>query len=336
MKKLLVWDCDETLWDGILLEGDDIKLPSGRLEFCTELHDRGVVQSVASRNDLSTILLRLESFNLTPFFLYPQADFTTPKSVMITTIMESLGLSKATDVIFVDDDRFQREEVAMNCDGVIAMDPSDLGSLIGERFFTKETYTDEDRKRVRRYREEEQRKASSTAYKGDYREFLESSEIVLTLETARERDWERIGDLFDRANRMSALGPEITRERVSLALIEGRMIAGFVSDKFGDYGLSCFAVMGPGSGYKVGVDALVLSCRLQGKGIGSAFLGTLINRSVGRLMVARYTPTSYNVGMKGLYEWYGFDCKQLRNDLVFSKRIFEPCELPGWVTVDES
>ena len=49
--KCLVWDLDGTLWRGTLLEGDDVVLADGVLDTLRELDRRGVLHSIASRND---------------------------------------------------------------------------------------------------------------------------------------------------------------------------------------------------------------------------------------------------------------------------------------------
>lgn len=49
-RKCLVWDLDLTVWDGILAEGDDVKLRPGVLEVVRTLDERGIVQSIASKN----------------------------------------------------------------------------------------------------------------------------------------------------------------------------------------------------------------------------------------------------------------------------------------------
>ncbi len=49
--KCLVWDLDNTLWQGTLAEDDDVALPDAVLEVITTLDSRGILQSIASKND---------------------------------------------------------------------------------------------------------------------------------------------------------------------------------------------------------------------------------------------------------------------------------------------
>ena len=49
--KCVVWDLDETLWYGVLLEQSEVVLREGVREVIETLDARGILQSVASRND---------------------------------------------------------------------------------------------------------------------------------------------------------------------------------------------------------------------------------------------------------------------------------------------
>ena len=49
--KVVVFDLDETLWNGTLLEGDTLTLKSGIADVLRELDRRGILLSVASLHD---------------------------------------------------------------------------------------------------------------------------------------------------------------------------------------------------------------------------------------------------------------------------------------------
>lgn len=53
--KCVVWDLDHTLWDGILLESDEVTLKPSMKEVLTELDERGILLSIASRNDEAAV-----------------------------------------------------------------------------------------------------------------------------------------------------------------------------------------------------------------------------------------------------------------------------------------
>ena len=48
--KLIIWDLDETLWDGVLSEGGAVFKPQ-ILNFIEELTTKGIINSICSKND---------------------------------------------------------------------------------------------------------------------------------------------------------------------------------------------------------------------------------------------------------------------------------------------
>ncbi|MYU13178.1 HAD-IIIC family phosphatase, partial [Streptomyces sp. SID8361] len=49
--KCLVWDLDNTLWRGTLLEDGEVPPFAWVRDVITTLDDRGILQSIASKND---------------------------------------------------------------------------------------------------------------------------------------------------------------------------------------------------------------------------------------------------------------------------------------------
>ena len=69
--KCVVWDLDNTLWTGVLAEGDAVALRPEAERLVRVLDERGVLQSIASRNDESALTV-LEGMGLREFFLCPE------------------------------------------------------------------------------------------------------------------------------------------------------------------------------------------------------------------------------------------------------------------------
>src|SRR5688572_10973480 len=75
MIKCVVWDLDDTLWSGALLEDDSIGLKDNVVEIIKTLDSRGILQSIASKNDYDHAMDRLRGFGLAEYFLYPQINW---------------------------------------------------------------------------------------------------------------------------------------------------------------------------------------------------------------------------------------------------------------------
>ena len=56
----VVWDLDNTLWEGVLLEGDEVSLRPGIRETLRTLDAWGILHSIASQNDEALALRVLE------------------------------------------------------------------------------------------------------------------------------------------------------------------------------------------------------------------------------------------------------------------------------------
>src|SRR5215510_361385 len=123
--KCVVWDLDNTLWNGVLIEDgvDRIALRESIQDVIAELDRRGVLQSVASKNNAKEALAALERFGIADFFLYPQIHWS-PKSQSIATIAKALNIG-LDSIIFVDDQEFERREVTAALADVRTVDPSE-------------------------------------------------------------------------------------------------------------------------------------------------------------------------------------------------------------------
>lgn len=332
MKKLLVWDGDETLWNGTILEGDDVTLPEGRFELCQELFNRGVVQSVASFNTIADVEAALHRFGLSNFFLVPQASLDgVSKSDMITIIKEQLNISKYSDIVFVDDNPHNREEVRISTHCMVIA-PDEIEPAVLD-FFTKSEYTQEDRDRVRMYQSEIARSVAGQAHGEDKIEFLKSLHLRANISLASNEQMPRVHQLIERANRLAAKHPSKTSDNDHEKWVLTAV------DDFGDYGLS--GVIYTQSIYPVlYIDILVISCRLQGKGLGSAFLGSLINYAVSKQherISIMYIETEYNVGIRSLLEWYKFNITRPGDghSLIADLELTGYVQLPDWITLEE-
>jgi FkbH-like protein len=108
-KKCLVWDLDNTLWDGVCLEGA-VRLRPEAADTIAALDRRGILHSVASRGDAEVALAQLRTFELDEYFLAPKINWL-PKPTNILAIGRELGIPLDA-MAFVDDEPFELEQVA--------------------------------------------------------------------------------------------------------------------------------------------------------------------------------------------------------------------------------
>src|SRR5271166_2218884 len=90
--KCVIWDLDQTAWDGILGEqdADMVSLRPEVLRTMLAMDERGILQSVASKNDHDSAWRALDRLGVAHLFLYPQINWE-PKSANIQQIATSLN-----------------------------------------------------------------------------------------------------------------------------------------------------------------------------------------------------------------------------------------------------
>ncbi len=72
--KCVVWDLDNTLWDGVLLEDSNVVLRDTVVDVIKTLDSRGILHSIASRNDHAMAMEKLKQLGLHRLFSVP-ADY---------------------------------------------------------------------------------------------------------------------------------------------------------------------------------------------------------------------------------------------------------------------
>jgi FkbH-like protein len=272
--KVVVWDLDETLWTGVLVEdgAEGVRVRPEAVAAIKMLDERGVLQSVASKNDAAEALAALEHFGLADYFLHPQIHWN-PKSGSIAALAAALNLG-LDSMVFIDDQPFERGEVQAAHPSVRTLPHTAVDALADHPWFDLPV-TAESRQRRLLYREEAHRAEAFQTAGADYAAFLRDSRIVLRIDPLTPADVERVFELSQRTNQLNFTGCKYAREEVQ-ALLQSR--AGAVGlclrccDRFGDYGLIGFAVADYAAGL---VSELFMSCRVQRKRVEQAFFAAL-------------------------------------------------------------
>lgn len=319
--KVVVWDLDDTLWEGTLLEGDDVRLWPGVEEALAELDRRGVLQSIASRNEREAALAALRRLGVEEYFLYPQIHWGA-KSGSIQAIAEALNLG-IDAFAFIDDQPFEREEVRHAHPRVLTLSAGELEGLLDRPELMPRFITDESRIRRQMYRAEMERKQVEERHEGPQEEFLASLAMRFTVAPAAEADLQRAAELTVRTNQLNATGytysyEELDRFRRSP---EHTLLAASLDDRFGTYGKVGLALIDRTGAVSAGGPAnaegpeeiwvlklLLMSCRVMSRGAGSILLAHVLERArdAGVRLLAEFRPTDRNRQMLVTYKFAGF------------------------------
>src|SRR5262245_42965896 len=309
--KLVIWDLDNTLWDGILVEDgpEGVKLKPGVLGLIQELDRRGILQSIASKNNPELAMAQLRTLGLDEYFLFPRIGWNT-KGRAVKELVEEFNIGPDT-VAFIDDSPFEREEVATSNPLVRVFPETIRDALLTLPEFSPIATTDASRRR-HLYTIERERGAARSNFHSDYLSFLRSCEMRLIIRPISELNVDRAHELIQRTNQLNFSGNRYTRAQVTTIVKDPRYDHYGIEcvDRFGEYGMVGFAVVEK-AGPRL-VD-LMLSCRVQAKRVEHAFISFLLKRyyELGlSTFEALYRPTERNQEAGKVFSDLGFSVVQ--------------------------
>jgi len=306
--KCIVWDLDNTLWDGILTEdgAGKIKLREGVVDFIKKTDQRGILHSIASKNNREDALRVLCDHGLEEYFLYPQIEWQ-PKSQSIAKIAQLLNIG-IDSLAFVDDQIFEREEVKATLPQVVTIDASAYEELL-ERPECQVPITEESKNRRLMYRKQQQRETALSGYKGDYFGFLRNCQIEVEIQPLVQASLKRVYELAQRTNQMNFSGNRYHEAQLA-EIMKSTDLETYVihcKDRFGDYGIVGFAVIDTQAPSLID---LMFSCRVHAKRVEHSILTFLLRRYVtglGKDMYANYRETPSNTQSGRVFEEMGFE-----------------------------
>ena len=337
--KCVVWDLDHTVWDGILLEDGDVPLRPGVLDTIRALDDRGILQSVASRNDAEAAMARLRALGLEEYFLYPQINWNA-KGQNVQQIARDLNIGLDT-FLFIDDQPFEREEVRHACPDVRVLDAAELEGLLDRPEMNPEFITDDSRNRRRMYMADAQRNAAESEFAGPSEAFLAGLEMRFVLGPCTEADLQRAEELTVRTNQLNTTGytygyDELNAFRTSpdhLLLVAG------LEDRFGSYGKIGLALVEKSSSEYWTLKLLLMSCRVMSRGVGTILMTHVMEqaRDAGVRLRAEFRSNGRNRMMEVTYRFGGFREVDREGDVILFEHALESIQpFPEYVRVQVS
>lgn len=305
--KCLVWDLDQTLWHGILLEGGEPELSDAVRDVILGLDSRGILQSVASRNDHEQAWVWLEKLNVSQYFVLPRIGWGR-KSDSVREIADQLGFAYRT-IAFIDDQPSECAEVAFHLPDVRCYSAAQATSLLALPEFSPSTVTEDARNRRRMYHANFQRDVARAEYCGADEDFLRSLELVMGISRATETELTRVEELTLRTSQMNATGVHYSDAalRALLAHDDHEVLVVTLTDRFGPYGgVGVMLLERHPSMWHL--QLLATSCRVVALGVGSALLRWLSNQaSIAQVhLVADFRKTDRNRMMEIAYRFAGF------------------------------
>jgi methoxymalonate biosynthesis protein len=305
--KCLVWDLDNTLWQGTLLEDPDVWLTDEIRNVITTLDSRGILQSIASKNDYDLAWRRIENLGIAEYFVHPRIGWG-PKSDSVCEIADQLNFAQKT-IAFIDDLPTERAEVAFRAPEIRCYDAAHALSLPSLPEFSPEVVTADARRRREMYQAGCRREAQREAFKGPDEDFLCSLDLVMTIKRADEEDLSRVEELTLRTSQMNATGVHYPDEVLRRLLTDPshEVLTMSLTDRFGPHGAVGVMLLE----YHPAVwhlRLLATSCRVVSFGAGTVILNWLIDQAAqaNAHLAADFRPTERNRMMDVAYRFAGF------------------------------
>ncbi len=334
-KKALIFDCDNTLWKGILGEDgfDQIVLSSTQTggtpyeevqSLARQLISEGIIIGLCSKNNPADVNEVLEKY---PKMVLKNEDLTikkvnwTDKVTNLEEIAKTLNIGKDS-LVFVDDSSFEIHFVNESLPEITTIqvpeNTSDYPKIIRENLglFFNISKTREDQKRVKMYKEQVLREEAKGGF-DNLESYIKSLDIKLDIYTDNPDIIPRMSQMTQKTNQFN-----LTTKRYSEADIRNfveaddhKVVAIGVSDKFGDNGITGLAILKIEDD-QAEIDSLLMSCRIIGRNIEIRYfdyLMELLEKEGVTSVKAAYLKTLKNGQVSDFYDKLGFQISSEEN-----------------------
>ena len=325
-KKCLVLDADNTLWGGVIGEegmdgiaiGEDFPGSAYRdlQKYASYMRSKGVLLAVASKNnerDVHEVFDRHDGMKLKRDHISSWRVNWRAKADNVREIARDLNIG-IDSLVFVDDNLFEIEQMRAAIPEIecilVDEEPARMVEAIKRcLLFDNFELTVEDTKRADMMRAERTREDLGAALSP--REFVEQLGLVVSLGVARSSHIGRVAQLTQKTNQFNLTTIRRTPEEVQslAASTDWRVLTLDVSDKFGEYGLTGVALVETGDSHAWRLDTFLLSCRVLGRSVETAFLigiGEMARAAGASFVDARFISTAKNALAANFLSDHGF------------------------------
>jgi len=237
--RLLIWDLDETFWDGTLTEGG-CRIREDTCALVKTLASRGIISAICSKNNLDDARAVLEKAGVWDYFVFPSINWEA-KGPRIAALVEATQL-RPTTVMFIDDNPLNLEEVRHFVPGIQVASEKIIATIAEHPLFIGKE--DSALSRLKQYKLLETRKGDERASGTDTADFLRRSNIRVSVNFDIEANIDRAIELINRTNQLNFTKKRLPEDGFEAAaalraqLAVHGALAGLVRvvDRYGDYG----------------------------------------------------------------------------------------------------
>jgi len=328
IKKALVLDCDNTLWNGILGEDgiENIKIYKEIQYLILDLSKQGVVICLCSKNNAKDIDDVLKNH---PDMILKEKDITIKKVNWNDKVSNlkaiAVDLNIGTDsLVFIDDSSFEINLIKKELPEVAVFQvPNkeyEYGMMMRElcNLFYNPSKTREDIQKTKIYKEQLQRIKSKKSHE-NIEDYLKSLGMVLTMHIDDKMQVQRISQMTQKTNQFNLTTKRYTENDIAI-MIDNKfytVISISVSDNYGNNGITGLAIL---DNVKSEIDSLLLSCRILGRNIEYKFMDIIFDVAKKNKLIelnSSFIKSNKNHQVTDFYERVGF--KKINETIIGSK-----------------
>lgn len=335
--KCVVWDLDNTLWDGVLLEKSDVTLKKDIRAIIQALDERGIMQSIASKNNYQDGMDKLKEFGIDRYFIYPAINWNA-KSASIYNLHLRLNIGLDT-FLFVDDQDFERDEVKSALPDVAIFDSREYHRMLELPCLNPSIITSDSKKRREMYLVDVKRKEEEQAFTGNPLEFLATLNLEMSIrQPTHADDFRRMEELLLRTNRLNASKIAFTYQELQKIsdTAEHRLLTFELSDKYGSYGQAGAALIRLEK-RRWHLFQFAVSCRVISRNAADTFLLYILHEAGKNScdLTADYVKSGQNTQLYTIYRQAGLIEDRLLSPqhLLFRHDCVRIKELPGYIII---
>ena len=338
-KKVLVFDCDNTLWQGILGEDgfDKIEMSTKTKEgsifaeiqsIALGLSKKGILLCLCSKNnyiDVNKVIQSHPDMQLRDDNIIIKKVNWIDKVSNIKAIAEDLNLG-LDSIVFIDDSSFEVNLIREKLPEVMVMQvperlydyPSQLRALINEFYSLSSTV--EDSKKVNMYKNQIKRDSIKNEF-SNIEDYLASLGLRVTISENDSKFISRISQMTQKTNQFNLTTKRYTEVEIKKFINDSdiNVYAFSVSDKFDDSGLTGLGIIKYNETTSdVEIDTFLMSCRIIGRNIEYIFMNYLIKKIKEKnqtALISRYIKTLKNEQVKEFFDKCSF-CIVKEDELI--------------------
>lgn len=333
-KKALIFDCDNTLWKGILgedgfkgiqmSENDKAGKPFAEVQnLALELNKNGVILGLCSKNNPDDVENVLEKH---PDMLLKNKNITIKKINWVNKAQNLREIAKELNIgidslVFVDDSDFEINLVKKQIPEITTIKvpekthlyPSEIRKIFS--LFFKNFITDEDKKKTEQYKSQVKRKELESQA-NSFNDYLKSLEMSISVHVNDKTIIERMAQMTQKTNQFNLTTKRYTEAQIRnfVEQPDVDVYAISVVDKFGDSGVTGLAII-KNNNTIAEIDTFLMSCRIIGRNIEFKFMDFIIEKIKQSKIKAYYIKTSKNSQTANFFDALGFSLVKSENKI---------------------